>query len=305
MSIRTLTTTFFALACAIGLGVGAPLANAADDDVATELLAIQHAWDKANYETTDVAAKKSSFEALTARAERFVRNHPDRAEPLVWQGIVLSTYAGVKGGLGALSLAKESRDSLLAAVKLNGDVLNGSAYTSLGALYYKVPRWPVGFGDHDKAAEYLRKALALNPDSIDQLLLRRLMFRGRRLRPGAVTCGAVARPCGLSAPSPIPARRGDQCPHCACTGKAGLAGMAPPRGCAVHAASPSVQRRVSRGTHGGEKLGVRHPRLATARQHAAAGVEQHEHARVIEVAIVERAILNSQHGCEVIRRPVN
>ncbi len=167
MSIRTLTTTFFALACAIGLGVGAPLANAADDDVATELLAIQHAWDKANYETTDVAAKKSSFEALTARAERFVRNHPDRAEPLVWQGIVLSTYAGVKGGLGALSLAKESRDSLLAAVKLNGDVLNGSAYTSLGALYYKVPRWPVGFGDHDKAAEYLRKALALNPDGID------------------------------------------------------------------------------------------------------------------------------------------
>jgi len=95
------------------------------------------------------------------------RNHPDRAEPLVWQGIVLSTYAGVKGGLGALSLAKESRDSLLAAVKLNGDVLNGSAYTSLGALYYKVPRWPVGFADHDKAAEYLRKALALNPDGID------------------------------------------------------------------------------------------------------------------------------------------
>jgi len=52
-------------------------------------------------------------------------------------------------------------------VKINGDALNGSAYTSLGALYYKVPGWPLGFGDHDKAAEYLRKALALNPDGID------------------------------------------------------------------------------------------------------------------------------------------
>jgi cytochrome c-type biogenesis protein CcmH/NrfG len=167
MSIRPFSSYFFALTCAIVLGMGSQAASAAEDEIATELLAIQHAWDKANYETTDPVAKKSSFEALSARAEALVRNHPGRAEPLVWQGIVLSTYAGVKGGIGALSMAKKSRDSLLAAAKLNGDALNGSAYTSLGALYYKVPRWPVGFGDHDKAREYLRKALALNPNGID------------------------------------------------------------------------------------------------------------------------------------------
>jgi Tfp pilus assembly protein PilF len=80
---------------------------------------------------------------------------------------VLSSYAGAKGGLGALSLAKKSRDSLLAAVKFDGAVLRGSAYTSLGALYYKVPGFPIGFGDHDKARDYLRKALTLNPDGID------------------------------------------------------------------------------------------------------------------------------------------
>ena len=96
-----------------------------------------------------------------------MRKYPDRAEPLVWQGIVLSTYAGAKGGLGALSIARKSRDALLAAVKLNGDALQGSAYTSLGALYYKVPGWPIGFGDHKAATEYLRKALALNPNGID------------------------------------------------------------------------------------------------------------------------------------------
>ena len=36
----------------------------------------------------------------------------------------------------------------------------GSAYTSLGTLYFKVPGWPVGFGDEEKAEELLRKALA-------------------------------------------------------------------------------------------------------------------------------------------------
>ena len=45
--------------------------------------------------------------------------------------------------------------------------LDGSAYTSLGSLYYQVPGWPIGFGDDAKARELLQKALALNPEGID------------------------------------------------------------------------------------------------------------------------------------------
>lgn len=154
-------------ACVLVLSLGAQGARAADDPMAAELLDLQHAWEKANYETPDASAKKASLEALSQRAEGFVRAHPGRAEPLIWQGIVLSTYAGAKGGLGALSVAKQSRDSLLAAMKLDDKALQGSAYTSLGALFYKVPGFPIGFGNHGKAADYLRKALALNPDGID------------------------------------------------------------------------------------------------------------------------------------------
>jgi tetratricopeptide (TPR) repeat protein len=137
------------------------------DPLTTELLVIQHDWEKANYQIPDATAKRDALEALSTRAEALVHQYPTRAEPLVWKGIVLSTYAGAKGGLGALSLAKQSRESLLAALKLDSAALGGSAYTSLGALYYKVPGWPIGFGDRDKASEYLRKALALNPEGID------------------------------------------------------------------------------------------------------------------------------------------
>ena len=45
--------------------------------------------------------------------------------------------------------------------------LKGSAYTSLGSLYYKVPGWPIGFGNDDKAERLLKKALEINPDGID------------------------------------------------------------------------------------------------------------------------------------------
>ena len=82
-------------------------------------------------------------------------------------GIVASTYAGVKGPFGAMSLAKEAREALLAAETLDPGVLDGSVYTSLGTLYSKVPGGIIGFGDKDLARDYFKKAIAANPDGID------------------------------------------------------------------------------------------------------------------------------------------
>jgi tetratricopeptide (TPR) repeat protein len=144
--------------------LGAP-AHALDFD--SELAAIQQEWATANYATPAGEAQVRAFEALDQRAESFVKSNPGRAEPLIWQGIVLSTYAGAKGGLGALGLAKRSRTALEAALAIDPKALDGSAYTSLGTLYFKVPGFPIGFGNKTKAREYLEQALALNPDGID------------------------------------------------------------------------------------------------------------------------------------------
>jgi tetratricopeptide (TPR) repeat protein len=132
-----------------------------------ELLAIQQAWAVANYQTPEGAAREAAFETLSQRAAAFAKQNPGRAEPLIWEGIVLSTYAGAKGGLGALGLAKQARDRLEAALAIDGTALDGSAYTSLGSLYSKVPGFPVGFGNDKKAREYLEKGLAINPNGID------------------------------------------------------------------------------------------------------------------------------------------
>ena len=135
-------------------------------DVPTELAQIQQRWAEIQYQTPE-REKEKAFEALATEAKAFVERYPGRAEPLIWQGIVLSTYAGAKGGLGALGLVKEARASLEAALDIDPEALDGSAYTSLGSLYYQVPGWPLGFGDDSKARSYLQKALAINPDGID------------------------------------------------------------------------------------------------------------------------------------------
>jgi tetratricopeptide (TPR) repeat protein len=97
----------------------------------------------------------------------FAAKYPKRAEALIWDGIVLSTYAGFNGGLGAMGPAKKSRQRFEAALAIDDTALDGSAYTSLGTLYHKMPGWPIGFGSDKKAREYLEKALQISPDAID------------------------------------------------------------------------------------------------------------------------------------------
>ncbi|WP_372986303.1 tetratricopeptide repeat protein [Marinobacter sp.] len=132
----------------------------------SDLAGIQGRWAEIQYQLPE-DQKEKAFEDLAGQAQVLVDTYPDRAEPLIWQGIVLSTYAGAKGGLGALGLVKDARKSLEKALEIDPAALEGSAYTSLGSLYYQVPGWPLGFGDDDKARKYLLKALELNPNGID------------------------------------------------------------------------------------------------------------------------------------------
>ena len=151
---------------AFGLAAGAVAETASTPAFDAELLAIQTDWARANYQLNG-DAQAVAFDRLAERAAAFTARNPGRAEPLIWEGIVLSTAAGVKGGLGALGLAKQSRARLEAALAIDPQALQGSAYTSLGTLYHKVPGFPIGFGSDKKAREYLENALAINPAGID------------------------------------------------------------------------------------------------------------------------------------------
>lgn len=155
---------------------------------------LQTRWAEINYQLP-AADREKDFAKLSAEAASMVRNDP-AAELLIWQGIILSTYAGAKGGLGALDLVKQAKASLEEAIKLDPKALDGSAYTSLGALYYQVPGWPVGFGDEEQAEVLLKKALAMNPDGIDpNYFYGDFLYReGRYTQAQAVLEKALAAP---------------------------------------------------------------------------------------------------------------
>jgi len=155
LTIALLTALFFLLSTHLYA------ATLADD-----IRDLQQEWARIKYQASESEQEKR-YEALAAKANAVTARYPGKAEPLVWEGIIYSTWAGAKGGLGALSLARESRKQLEEAITIDPDALQGSAYTSLGTLYFKVPGWPIGFGDSEKAEELLKQALEINPDGID------------------------------------------------------------------------------------------------------------------------------------------
>lgn len=139
---------------------------ASADTLDDEILTIQHEWAHIQYQLPE-SKREAAFEKLEAKADQLVRDNPQRAEPRIWDGIVLSTWAGSSGGLGALGLVKRARKQFEQAIDIDPSSLEGSALTSLGSLYYQVPGWPIGFGDDDKAENLLSRALMINPDGID------------------------------------------------------------------------------------------------------------------------------------------
>ena len=129
-------------------------------------LQFQQQWAQAQYQQQG-DAQEQALATLAAAVRASSAAHPDDLALKTWAGIIIGSYAGAKGGLGALSLAEESKAAYEAVIAKDPSVLHGSALTSLGVLYYKVPGWPLGFGDEDRAEFMLKRGLALNPDGID------------------------------------------------------------------------------------------------------------------------------------------
>jgi len=131
-----------------------------------QLNLVQHSWAKTYYELSD-DAQENGFEQLENEITSLVKLFPRRAEAWIWHGIVKSSFAGTKGGFGALSFAKAAKKSFEKAIEIDGSVMLGSAYNSLGILYHKVPGWPIAFSDDDDAKKLLEKSLKLNPNGLD------------------------------------------------------------------------------------------------------------------------------------------
>ena len=164
LSFLPLSLSRSLIAAAVGTALAlSPLTATAFEG---ELFSLKNRWE---HTVTDMPAneRESTLKALAGEVEQLVEEQQDEADVLVWQGIILASYARERGGLGALGTAGDARDALEKAIEIDPQGLNGSAYVTLGALYDRAPGRPLGFGNSETAERMFQRALEIRPDGID------------------------------------------------------------------------------------------------------------------------------------------
>ncbi|MBS0285756.1 MAG: hypothetical protein JSR17_00145 [Proteobacteria bacterium] len=136
------------------------------DSMENDVVKLRTDWAIAKFQTPK-SKQIPEFEQLIKRAEALNQKYPRNPEVMTWYATCLSTYASIKGGLGVLPHVKKAKALLEEAIAINGKVENGFAHGVLGALYARVPGWPIAFGNKDKARSNLQMAVQISPQGSD------------------------------------------------------------------------------------------------------------------------------------------
>lgn len=157
----------------------------AGSDTGAVLAGVPETWAQIKYQLPK-NQRKGAFRKLYARAKQIRITHTGKAEPLLWEGIILTEYAGERGGLRALQMIEQSRKLFEKALEIDPYVSHGAAYTQLGNLYFEVPGWPFGFGDRGKARVLLKKGLSISPADLDaNYFMGKFLLRQKKYRESA------------------------------------------------------------------------------------------------------------------------
>jgi tetratricopeptide (TPR) repeat protein len=136
------------------------------DNLKHSLTKLESDWSAVFYNTPE-PKKAAGYKQLLNQSILLAAEFPERPEPLFWEAVIKATYAEHLDAISALDSIKQARDLLIKALEIDPHTMNGSAYVTLGTLYYMTPGWPIAFGDNNKAREMLETALKINPDGID------------------------------------------------------------------------------------------------------------------------------------------
>lgn len=128
--------------------------------------AIESEW-ATIYFASDTSDKKSAYTHLLNRITNLSKETPNNPELLFWQATIIASRAEHQNGIEALAAIHKAQRLLLKTIAIKPETMDGSAFVTLGTLYYLAPGWPIAFGDDKKAEQYLKKGLQINPNGIE------------------------------------------------------------------------------------------------------------------------------------------
>jgi len=153
----------------IALLVAGPCVSSsqAADTLSPEVHRLQTKWEAVKFGVPEGDEQTKQMNALGEEADSVAAHFPGMPEALIWDGIITSERASMASTFYELGFAKRARDILEQVFNMDPAKLDAGATTSLGVLYYRVPGFPIGFGDKAKARQLLEQAVKLAPNGLD------------------------------------------------------------------------------------------------------------------------------------------
>jgi tetratricopeptide (TPR) repeat protein len=168
---RTMIAIVVAVSALLALAKPATVRAAENGALNADILRLSLDWEHIKFQIDNKDLQEKQMAVLAERAAAIVQQYPNRSEATIWLGILISEQASMASENGspfkALGFAKRARDILEKVEKTDPAVLDAGAPTSLGVLYYRVPGFPIGFGDKAKARQLLEEAVAKAPNGLD------------------------------------------------------------------------------------------------------------------------------------------
>ncbi len=129
-----------------------------------ELYILRNSYVYILWDISPLQMKKSISKEGLRYAEETIKMFPNNPDGWIRKSIFLGTYAITVGVLNVLYLAKDIKNAALKAYQLNKRYYYAMPCQILGRIYFKLPPFPVSYGDPDKAAKYLYEAFKFAPN---------------------------------------------------------------------------------------------------------------------------------------------
>lgn len=118
----------------------------------------------------DVESKKSKRIALYNNcfetADKALAGNADEVVALYWKAVAMGKLSEERGILNAQRMTRPMENLFLRVITLDEHYDNAGGHKALGRMYFRLPGFPISFGDKKKAIFHLKRALELYPHDI-------------------------------------------------------------------------------------------------------------------------------------------
>ena len=122
------------------------------------------------YANAEVETEKNKrielYKGCISTADKALAINADEIGALYWKAAAIGKLSEESGIINALRMTRPMEQLFLRVIALDEKYDNAGAHKALGRMYYKLPGFPISFGNKEKALFHLYKAHALFPDDI-------------------------------------------------------------------------------------------------------------------------------------------